>query len=199
MMKLFLFFIVAPILCLTSQNCLAQSCLEFSSEDLQFTLYGDTWKVRGNYVFSNYSTEDITQQIYFPIPADSTISAAQDLMISIKKPLEGQKCKMLAVKPEGFWFELSLPAQTITTCQIAYRQRLRGKLAKYILLTANSWGKPLEKAKYTLYVSNKLRIKKPPLPNPIIKQGWFHIKYTWEFTNYIPTCDFIVENRDFFY
>lgn len=187
------------LLLILAQQAYSAATLEFTSEDLVFSLYGNVWKLKGDYVFSNYSTDVVTQQIYFPIPVDSTSSGAQDVTLSLVKSLPGQSCKIMSVKPEGFWFELVLPAKTIATCKISYWQQLRGTKAKYILLTANSWGKPLEKAKYTLYVSNKIRVKKLSLPDPVFKQRWFSVRYIWEYSNFSPQTDFIVESKDFFY
>lgn len=167
--------------------------LDFTEENLEFELSDGKWKLDGDYMFSNYSPEDITQNIYFPIPADSSALPAYDVSIKIIKPLKGQKCKLLNINPKGFWFELTMPAQTIAVCKIKYKQKLIGNRAHYILLTANSWGKPLEYANYTLNVPNKLRLKAMPLDNPIVKKGMFHKKYVWEYTNFSPDKDFIVE------
>jgi hypothetical protein len=167
--------------------------VDFTQEDLSFTLSKVLFTLDGDYMFSNYSPEDIVQNIYFPIPADEKTLPAQNITMNVIKPLPGQKVKIMSISPQGFWFELTLPAQTIAVCKIKYEQKLLGKSAKYILLTANSWGKPLEYAKYRLSVSKHVKMTKMPLDNPVVKKGLFHNKYGWEYNNYVPDKDFIVE------
>jgi len=118
---------------------------------------------------------------------------AQDISIRIIKPLAGQNCTIININPKGFWFELTLPAQTIAVCKIKYKQKLIGKKAHYILLTANSWGKPLEYASYTLFTPKKLKITSMPLDAPIRHNSLFNRIYQWDYINYAPDRDFIVE------
>jgi len=189
-------YLLIPIFLLISISIMAGNSnyrVDFTQEDLSFTLSEGLFKLDGDYMFSNYSPEDITQNIYFPIPADEKSLPADHITMEVIKPLAGQKVKITSVNPQGFWFELTLPAQTIAVCKIKYEQKLLGKSAKYILLTANSWGKPLEYAKYTLNVSNKMNLVKPPLDNPVITKRLFGKQYKWEYTNYSPDKDFIVE------
>ncbi len=188
-----LVFCLFLLLCICSQAFCSEYRLDFTGEELTFSLGSKLWQLDGDYLFSNYSPEEIKQTIYFPIPTDTTAMPAHDVSIKVIKPLKGQICKMLSVTPKGFWFELTLPAQTIAVCKIKYKQRLLGKRANYILLTANSWGKPLEYAKYTLNVPNKIEIVSMSLDEPIVRKGLFLHQYQWDYINYAPDKDFIVE------
>lgn len=167
--------------------------LDFTGESLVFKLSANEFKVSGDYRFSNYSSEDVTQTIYFPIPTDSTAHPATKIKIKLLKPLPGQNCKLMAINPHGFWFELTLPAKTIAVCHISYRQKLRGNSAKYVLMSTQSWGKPLEDVKYVFYACKNIKLKSISLPDPVVKTGIFSKKYTWEYKNYSPEQDFIVE------
>jgi hypothetical protein len=172
-----------------------QNGLEFIQEDLVFKLNPGLWQVSGDYWFCNNTEEHITQQLYFPIPADSLNAAAEQIKLKLVKPLAGQQGRILSVTPQGFWFEVSLPAKTLANCHLSYRQKLSGKTASYVLLSTQSWGRPLEIASYTLITPKKLSLTKITLDNPAIKEKGCKRYYSWDFTNYLPAHDFSVEFR----
>ncbi len=167
--------------------------LSFTQENLTFRLGKKIWKVDGDYWFTNATDKPVTQKMYFPIPEDTYIMPAEEIELKLKKPLKGQSCKMLSVSEKGFWFEVTLPAKTIAVCNIKYQQKLLGWVAKYVLLTANSWGSPLEYAKYTLIMPSSFKAAKLSHRNAKVKQKWNKLYYTWEYTNYQPKTDFEVE------
>ncbi len=169
--------------------------LEFIQEELEFKLDQDWFKVNGNYWFSNNTGNVVIRQLFFPIPADSLNAPAERVKLKLKDPLPGQKVKILSVSQQGFWFELSLPAQTIAECHISYRQKLKGNSARYVLRSTQSWGKPLELAKYTLITSNKLQVLKLTLSDPEISVRGGRRCFRWEYQNYLPDTDFEVEFR----
>lgn len=167
--------------------------LEFIQEDLEFRLDGKIFKLTGDYWFCNNTDKDITQQLFFPIPADSLNAPAEKAKLKLIKPLPGQKVKLLSVGKQGFWFEVSLPAKTIAICQISYRQKLYGKSAKYVLMSTHSWGKPLEYAKYTLITPSALQVTNLSLSEPEVHLQKGKRYYRWEYLNFLPQADFTVE------
>jgi len=167
--------------------------LEFIQEDLVFTLDGKTFELKGDYWFCNNTEEDITQQLFFPIPSDSLNLPAEKVTLQAVKPLPEQKVRLIDVTKQGFWFEVSLPAKTILVCKISYKQKITGKTATYVLRSTQSWGKPLEHARYTLVTRNKLRKTYPPLQDAAVKHKIFTKHYIWEYTNFMPEADFRIQ------
>ncbi len=169
--------------------------LNFFQEDLEFRLDGKTFRLSGDYWFCNNTDRDVVQQLYFPIPSDSLALPADKIKLKLIDPLKGQKARLLSVNSQGFWFEVSLPAQTIAICHIAYRQRLYGNVARYVLMSTHSWGKPLEYAKYTLITSRRMQLQHLSLEEPVtcVKGGKRY--YRWEILNFMPEADFRVDFR----
>jgi len=186
-------FIILLLACCCSLAAIGPNFLEFIQEDLVFRLDGKTLELDGDYWFCNNTQEDITQQLYFPIPSDSMNAPAEKIRLVMTDPMPGQTAKIISVNKHGFWFEVSLPTQTIAVCQISYQQKLQGNSARYVLMSTHSWGKPLEWVKYTLITTKKLQIDKLPLPDPLIKVKGRKRIYQWELTNFMPEDDFIVE------
>ncbi len=82
-----------------------------------------------------------------------------------------------------------MPARHFCSLRIAYRQTLRGNTAKYIISTANSWGKPLVYASYGLRVADGITVTKLPFP----PQASYGSEYEWMFENFSPVSEFELE------
>jgi hypothetical protein len=183
-------FLLLLCISLTAQG---SARLSFMQEDLNFKLSLHTFTVDGRYWFSNESDENIKQALFYPYPTDDYLGKAEFLKLKLIHPLKGQNVKKLSGSDKGFWFEVTLPAKTIMECRIAYKQKLKANKAKYIILTTNSWGRPLEQAIYTLQVPHSLKITSLSLAEPDIRHKLFHDVYRWELKNFHPDTDFIVE------
>lgn len=190
-MKYFLLVIII----LFSLSLLAQGSgrLSFMQEDLNFKLTQHTFTVDGIYWFSNESNETIKQALFYPYPQDDYLGRAEFLALKLIQPLKGQVVNKRSESDKGFWFEVTLPAQTIMECRIAYKQKLKANKAKYIVFTTISWGRPLEQAKFTLKVPHGLKITTLSLADYGIKHKLLHDVYRWELKNFRPEADFIVE------
>jgi hypothetical protein len=171
----------------------ASTRISFMQEDLIFKLSRHTFTVDGSYWFSNESNETITQALFYPYPQEDYLGKAEFLKLKLINPPQGQNVKKLSESDKGFWFEVTLQAKTIMECRIGYKQKLKANTAKYIIMTTQSWGKPLEQAVFQLKVPRCLKITKLPLDNPSVKSTWFHSIYSWERKNFWPETDFIVE------
>ncbi|MEN6445311.1 MAG: hypothetical protein ABFC98_04630 [Candidatus Cloacimonas sp.] len=165
----------------------ALSALSFEAEELNFTLQKERWEMEGLYYFANYDTIAVAQLIYFPIPVDSVCLPATLKKIAIQ---EGKDAKVTMKKQtqNGFSFSLSLPAKSFCSVQIIYTQALKGNYAKYIITSANAWGRPLPYAKYTLRKGKKVEITALPFPVQKRKKD----SYTWEFYDFVPDKDIAV-------
>jgi hypothetical protein len=163
------------------------SALSFEAEDLNFFLNDNLWVMEGLYYFANYDTTAVSQLIYFPVLCDSVCSPAILEKIEIH---EGTNCQitMLQQMDNGFSYLLFLPAKALCTVQIIYSQHLKGNYVKYILTTANKWGRPLPYAKYTLVKGKEVQITS--LPFPVQEQE--ADKYVWEFYDFTPKKDWEV-------
>ncbi len=162
--------------------------LSFEAEELQFTLSKGEWEMDGLFHFANYREIEVSQAIYFPIPSDSLSLQPALLALEVIDASEAS-CQLIQQTKGGISFMLSMPEKSFCTLRIAYRQSLLGNKAKYIITTANSWGKPLSYASYKLIVGSETTISKLPFAEQkITTEG-----YLWEFYEFSPQHEFEVE------
>jgi len=141
----------------------------------------------GLFHFANYADTLQSIPIYFPIPEDSLSLHPEIIALEVVEDSLAS-CMLSSVQTGGFGFMLTMPAQYFCTVRIAYRQSLIGKKAKYIITTANSWGKPLTYASYRLHVADGITITKLPFS----EQQHADDTYFWEFDSFSPATEFEV-------
>lgn len=162
--------------------------ISFEAEELCFSLQRGSWEMDGLFHFANYTAEQVSKTIYFPIPEDS-LSLHPELLLLEVLDDSLATCRFLTQGKGGFSFALTMPARHFCSLRIAYRQTLRGNTAKYIISTANSWGKPLVYASYGLRVAEGITVTKLPFP----PQASYGSEYEWMFENFSPVSEFELE------
>lgn len=159
--------------------------LSFEAEELDFTLHLDNLMLDGLYHFANYADSSISRVIMFPVPVDSLCLEPELLSLAVVND-SLSTCQLLGKGKQGFSFMLTMPERSFCTLRISYKQQLRGNYARYIITTANGWGKPLPYAKYSLTVADEVKLLELPFPAPQRSEG----HYYWEFSDFSPTREF---------
>ncbi len=161
------------------------AALSFEGEELQFTLKPGYWQLDGLYYFANYAETSVSTPIFFPVPVDSLCLQPELLTLEIAEDSAGS-VKLLSQTNTGFSFKLEVPELHNCTLHLVYRQQLKGDKASYIITSAKAWGKPLEYARYSLWVDPQLKIGELPFP----VQERDAETYTWEFYDFVPEHEF---------
>lgn len=161
------------------------SALSFEAEELDFTLHLDSIELDGLYHFANYADSCISQLIYFPVPEDSLCLEPELLMLEVVED-SLSTCELIDQGKQGLNFVLEMPQRSFCTLRIKYRQQLLGNYARYIITTANGWGRPLPYAKYCLKVADEVKLLSLPFPDPQGSEG----QYWWEFEDFSPQQEF---------
>ncbi len=174
----------------------------FEGEQLYFRLEplseeSDTllWSVSGDFYFSNLSQEPLIRLIWFPVPSSDSIGVAEDISVSIPEPADSIAVELIRRTPQGFSFRLDMPGRSFTDLRISYRQRISGSEARYVLLTANAWGRPLPSSEISLWMGPGLELAEQPFPDPAISSDG--TSYQWSFLNFVPEKDFVLHFRRF--
>ena len=178
---------------------LAQPQFGFEGEVLDFALTsslagGDTllWTVSGDYYISNLHGESLSQVIGFPVPSSDSVSVAAIEELSLIDPADSMRVELLRQTEQGFLFRLELPARSFVGLRVSYMQKISGSQARYVLLTANSWGRPLPSCEISLFVEQGLTLQHFPLPDPVIFPSGLGDVYHWQLQGFQPETDFIV-------
>ncbi|MBN2485356.1 MAG: DUF4424 family protein [Bacteroidales bacterium] len=177
MNKILLFFA-----CALPASMFSQTGIGFISESIDFTVSPDKFSVNGIYTFVNYSQKVTRQGILFPLPKN--IGACN---IERVFNLTGSENIDYRVHKNQILFRLMVfPGDTMLV-NISYSQKT-DKENCYILQSANTWGKPLQSAKYSLSVIEPVRLDSLSM----VPDRFSNNTYFWEKNNFVPDTDFIV-------
>ncbi len=144
---------VAIVLVLLSSQAFCQE-ITFTNENITFRLTSTHFYVDAFYWFVNVSDHDATSLIYYPVPITNENDVVDSL--DIFNITEGTQPKISNKTNSGFSFILSVRRKDTVVCHIAYRQRVVGDSARYILRSTQAWGRALEFAEYKLIVGSSI-------------------------------------------
>ncbi len=178
---------------------LAQPQFAFEGEVLDFSLERDQaehdtllWTVSGRFYLSNLHSSSLSRLIWFPVPASDSVGIAQDVLVSLIDPADSVEVELLFQNPRGFAFRLDLPARSFAGVKISYRQRISGSEARYVLLTANAWGRPLPSSEIHLSLGQGITVTDLPYPDHAVNLGALTSNYHWTFLDFVPDKDFVL-------
>lgn len=164
--------------------------IKFFSEDLTFKLQQDIFEVDGLYFFRNITDSEVQQVLFYPFPDVEKYGEISFVSITT----QGDTASMLLRQTDrGAFFRVELQPTEQMAYHIIYRQKLKSKKAKYIIVTAQKWGKPFETADYRLEFPDSLKLTSVSIePDATFLKGQLN-SYTWRRQNFMPTVDFEFE------
>ena len=165
--------------------------LEFFREDLTFEIKDNYFFVDGIYHFRNTGNQDIERVLFFPFPNDSLFWGEIDSIFAVNLNKDSSNT-VINIKKRGATFKIEIKPEETSKFRIAYRQKLLGNRAEYILTTTQSWKRPLEQANYTLISPNKLSIDSLSYTPDSFETKRDMIIFFWEKENFMPDRNFII-------
>ena len=164
----------------------AQNQVSFYEEYIDFTLDSNCFCINGIYSFCNASDKAVNQSIIFPFACRTAeIDSVSIVNMNTREPIFYRKSDC------SVNFSFMLPAKDSVDIHIYYRQRSATN-NKYILTSTQSWGKPLEKAIYTLTVDDDLKVKYLSYTPDDVQKTKNCIVYSWRKKRFMPEVDFEV-------
>lgn len=157
-------------------NLYAQKGLEFVRESIDFSIDSQRFSINGIYHFANGSEHTIHRTILFPF-AKNTDSVAVKRVFNLTN-MEHIDFKEVE---NGIVFKLSVPPMDTVKVNIAYSQKTV-KENTYILESTQTWGKPLQRADYSLTFDHSVQIDSiyPP------PDGMDNHVYFWKKRDFYP-------------
>ncbi len=166
----------------------------FTSEIVIMDVEENRLKVEGTYNFKNPSYSDWSGRIAYPIYVDQDQPAAEHVLLEGEdEPLE-VRCltpdQCLAV------IFLELEAGETRSIKLSYEQHLLKNRAVYLLTTAQSWDRPLEKAELVVKIDRNFEnVQISYTPDREEMEGSKKV-YTIERTDFIPDRELEVSWSD---
>lgn len=165
-------------------NIIAQNPVSFFEEHIDFNLNANFFSINGIYSFFNHSDVIVSQQIIFPFAV--TIKLIDTIKIV---DLNNQKLLRYNIMENAVSFYLTVLPRDTLDINIFYRQKASNKNT-YILTTTQAWGKPLDKAFYTLVAPKEMTIKSFSYIPDSVKIVGNNNLYKWEKHLFSPKFDF---------
>lgn len=181
-MRRFLFVVI--VIHLFAFVTKAQTKISFFEEHIDFSLEDDYFTINGIFSFSNVNNKPETQQIIFPFASETnSIDSIRIIDLRTLSNVSFSKQK------SSIFFKITVPANDTVDLNIFYRQR-KSPTNKYIITSTQSWGKPLNKAVYSLSTGKELKIKSFSYQPDTVKITNNKKLYLWYKTDFMPQKDF---------
>jgi len=171
-------------------SCALCQDVRFIREDITFELSKEYFAVEGNYWFANPSDRGSERSIYYPFPTTGQNNSVDS--VDIFDITHGIRPEISDRTKSGFSFVLTISGHDTVLYHIAYRQKVGGDSAMYILRSTRAWNRPLEFAEYKLAVEDSITIigfSYHPDKVYVIEGKKF---FLWRRTNFMPEKDFVV-------
>lgn len=162
----------------------AQTKVDFIEEYIDFEINETHFSINGIYSFDNQNKKAVTQQIYFPF-AEKIANIDSIYIIN----LNTMEYIPFTKQEKGIYFDFLLLPEEIVDLNISYRQVV-AKKNTYIVTTTGFWGKPLNKATYSLATPLNIVIDSCSYTPNDKKIEENKIYYLWEMNNFMPVLDF---------
>jgi hypothetical protein len=149
----------------------------------------DYFYVTGNYYLKTEGDTSIA--LVYPFPSDSLYGEVDSIIIY--NISTGKLIEPYSFNQKAAVFKADFGGFNNIEILIAYRQKLLGNRAEYILESTAGWRKPLEQADYQLITPTDMEILIfSILPDEMIKTDEVKIYY-WAKKNYMPDVNMIFE------
>ncbi len=171
-------------------SCALSQEVVFFKEDITFRLSKEYFVVDGAYWFSNPSDRSVERLIYYPFPVAGKNSSVDS--VDIFDITHGVQPKISNRAQGGFSFILTMRSHDTSLYHIAYRQKVSGDSAMYILRSTQAWNRPLGYAEYKLVVEDSVAISGFSYdPDEVYNIEGKNI-YVWKRTDFMPRKDFVI-------
>lgn len=185
-LKLKLFFIVATILLFTGYETHSKmNFLKFYQEEIFLNCYKERIEVEANYHLLNNSDNFINVKIGCQFPSDTLHEYPYDIEV---KGYNHEK-----FDESNICWDMQFDPNEKKDVTVKYKQKIKSKLARYILTTTQKWGEPFKQAEYYISVPKNwtnIRISYP-YDKMTVKENRLH--YYIKRENFLPKKDLIVK------
>lgn len=168
--------------------------LTFDSEIVRLYVEGDTLRVEGLYRIHCSRPGPEPASLLYPYPADSLMGQARTVLLECR-PVNGDWRPLPVVEapriPAARW---RIPRDLGSNLEIhtIYHQALNDHHARYIVTTTAAWGRPLQTARFEVYLPASVRpthFSHPFTPAPGLGPNCF----VFEAENFLPEQDIVIE------
>jgi len=170
--------------------------LVFDAEWVRLDVDGDTLEVSGTFLFLCREPIEQPLALFFPFPVDSLLGGAHMVSLEFRvgdRAAVPGRWEDVPGNPGVRWWMPPCPGDSFVA-EWVYRQAIRADYARYIVLSARLWGRPLRYAAFEIGL--------PPGAEPLefsypFERGGTGEEacYAWETEEFFPDRDIVVRWR----
>jgi hypothetical protein len=178
------------VLWVTPGAAFAQSPLiHFFQEEIDVQILGDSCILAGTYHFRNGTGDAVAKELLYPFPrrkdlAPPTTIEARDLATGARVPIQRV--------PRGALFTVLLPPRGEVAYRIRFVQPTPAHRMEYLLTSTRQWGKPLERAAYSIVIPRDYRLTSLSFPADTSWDSVDSRTYFFRRVNFMPTTNLIL-------
>lgn len=158
------------------------SPVEFSREDVSIYIFEDYVQVEGTYTFRNPSLEPEKVKTTYPLIIDDQIG--EPYSISLLDDT-GDEIPYREVD-RGIQFEYEMPPGEHKDIHITYKQPYTSNEYTYILTSTQTWGKPLQVARFTVNTAGSLGELNSNYPFSKVSEKELFSQYFYQTQDFYP-------------
>ena len=188
-MEGFLVFALLPLGVCTAPESEFPPAWRFVEEEIRVDVSASDFTVRGDYHFRGNPGADALA-IQYPFPADTSLGEPECLDAYVQvgpsrkslQVLEDHRCWRWVIEPPG----------VECAVHIVYRQRMNGNHARYVLISARQWGRPIERAVIEVSVPSDGRYEITPGLTAVMSDATRRT-YRGDFKSFFPQQDQLIQ------
>jgi hypothetical protein len=170
--------------------------VRFLSEVVRLVVGVDSLTVEGTYRLLCRAGGPRGVPILYPYPSDDMMGGARTVILEGRSPAGPWRSLAFREVPGGLGAVWTIPMDLADTLEVrtVYRQALDTMYARYIVTTTRSWGQPLERARFEIFLPRGARAESFSFPfTPGDCRG--RPCYIYETTRFMPDRDIEVRWR----
>lgn len=169
--------------------------IEFFAEEISLAVTDSDATVTGVYHFRNNTAREGSYPVIFPFHVDSLTlypEWVEGFVVDSESTGQALEIKKYEAR-NSVAIDIPLKPNKIISWRLEYRQRLLGHSARYILISTQSWGEPLETATYEFVAPLDFTgVRVWPEADSVAEEGNYCI-YRAHRVNFMPTRDMEIE------
>jgi hypothetical protein len=166
--------------------------IRFSREKITMSIGMDHILLEGRYIFRNDGEDAVKGPLFYPFPVDSNMLYPDSINVSIARADGTLEDLRYNKTKKGITFGVEYPRGGTREVVVTYRQRVKAQTARYILTTAQSWGRSLEEAEFFIEVPHNLEIRSISYGDFELWKGEDRYVYHMRKVNFLPVTDILV-------
>lgn len=164
--------------------------IQFARERITINVEGSSCSLDADYYFKNNGSVAAGWSIFYPLLNTEALPFPDSIIV-----VDGSTGNTLPIdtSTHGVLFHLKVPPQSTKKIRVRYHQQTPAGKFEYILTTTKAWGRPLERAEFSIVVPDSLELISCSPSFDTKKRSGQETVYYIKRNNFMPDSNLIVQ------